>query len=51
MYQIAFHRFENAETSVPRKMVEVRHRPWLTGSARNDAFSILLCVLIEERKL
>ena len=50
MYQIAFHRFENAGNSVPHKMVELRHRPWFTVSARNDTFRLLLCILIDERK-
>ena len=45
MYQNDFHRFENAENSVPRKMVEVRHRPW----RRNYAFFTFV-VPIDRRK-
>ena len=50
MYQIAFRRFENAENSVPRKMVEIRHHQWLSRFGGNNAIRLLLCLLIEERK-
>ena len=52
MHQIAFHRFENAENWVPTKWTKSLRdggSPWLTVSARNYTFSLLLYLLIEER--